>query len=98
ATCTASVNVEAPPPPPAPKTKTLCSISFDKDKKRPARVDNEAKACLDDIALTLQSKSDATVAVVGSSTAAEKTPPKHLKKGATPEDFAAQRAVNTKDY
>jgi hypothetical protein len=61
-------------------------------------VDNEAKACLDDIALTLQSKSDATLAVVGSSTAAEKTPPKHLRKGTTAPDIAAQRAVDTKDY
>ena len=49
-----TVNVEAPPPPPAPKTKQLCSINFDRDKSRPARVDNEAKACLDDVALNLQ--------------------------------------------
>jgi hypothetical protein len=77
---------------------SLCSITFDKDKKRPARVDNEAKACLDDIALTLQSKSDASLAVVGSATAAEKMEPKHKSKHYKAEDFAAQRAVNTKDY
>ena len=65
ATCTASVNVEAPPPPPKPVTKTLCSINFDRDKKRPARVDNEAKACLDDVALNLQQQTDATAVVVG---------------------------------
>ena len=76
----------------------LCSITFEKDKKRPTRVDNEAKACLVDIALTLQKQTDATAAIVGSSTAEEKAPPKHMKKGATPEDVAAQRAVNTKDY
>jgi hypothetical protein len=99
ATATTPVTIEAPYVPPAPQVSSLCSITFDKDKKRPARVDNEAKACLDDIALTLQSKSDAALAVVGSATAEEKMPPKHhLKKGATPEDFAAQRAVNTKDY
>ena len=98
ASATTPVTIEAPYVPPAPVQSALCSITFDKDTKRPTRVDNEAKACLDDIALTLQSKSDAALAVVGSSTAAEKTPPKHLKKGAMVEDFAAQRAVNTKDY
>jgi hypothetical protein len=98
ASATTPVTIEAPYVPPPPTQSALCSITFDKDKKRPARVDNEAKACLDDIALTLQSKSDAALAVVGSSTAEEKTPPKHPKKGAVAEDFAAQRAVNTKDY
>jgi len=48
--------------------------------------------------LTLKSKSDATAAVVGSSTADEKMPPKHHRKNAKVEDLAAQRAVNTKDY
>jgi outer membrane protein OmpA-like peptidoglycan-associated protein len=98
ATATTPVTIEAPYVAPAPTQSALCSITFDKDKKRPARVDNEAKACLDDIALTLQSKSDAALAVVGSSTADEKTPPKHAKKNAKVEDLAAQRAVNTKDY
>ena len=100
ATATTPVTVEKPYVAPPPTQSALCSITFDKDKKRPARVDNEAKACLDDIALTLQSKSDATAAVVGESTADEKTPPKHkhLKKGEKPEDLASQRAVNTKDY
>jgi outer membrane protein OmpA-like peptidoglycan-associated protein len=88
ATCSASVNVEAPPPPPAPKTKTLCSINFDRDTKRPARVDNEAKACLDDVALNLQQSTDATAVVVGEAASTE-------KKADT---LAAQRAVNTKDY
>jgi hypothetical protein len=88
ATSTTSVSVEAPPPPPAPKTKTLCSITFDRDKKRPARVDNEAKACLDDVALNLQQQADATAVLVGEAASDE-------KKADT---LAAQRAVNTKDY
>src|SRR6202789_3218174 len=88
ATCTASVNVEAPPPPPAPKTKTLCSINFDRDKRRPARVDNEAKACLDDVALNLQQQTDATAVLVGEAASDEKDR----------KSVAAQRAVNTKDY
>ena len=98
ANATTSVTIEAPYVAPAPKASALCSITFDKDTKRPARVDNEAKACLDDIALTLQKQSDATAAIVGSSTMAEKAPAKHAKKGAMAEDLAAQRAVNTKDY
>jgi hypothetical protein len=88
ASSTTSVNIEQPPPPPQPKTQTLCSINFDRDKRRPARVDNEAKACLDDVALNLQRQSDATAVVVGDSATNEKMGPK----------LAAQRAVNTKDY
>jgi outer membrane protein OmpA-like peptidoglycan-associated protein len=88
ATATTSVNVQAPPPPPAPKTQTLCSITFGRDKKRPARVDNEAKACLDDVALNLQRQADASAVLVGESEAGEKMGAK----------LAAQRAVNTKDY
>ncbi len=98
ATATAPVTIEAPYVAPPPVQSALCSLTFDKDKKRPTRVDNEAKACLDDVALTLQKQTDATAAIVGESTAAEKTPPKHMKKGAKKEDFAAQRAVNAKDY
>jgi len=88
ASCTTTVTVNAPPPPPAPTTSALCSISFERDTKRPARVDNEAKACLDDIALKLQSASDAKLAVVGDADSAEKKGP----------ELAAERAVNTKDY
>jgi outer membrane protein OmpA-like peptidoglycan-associated protein len=88
ASCTTTVTVNAPPPPPAPTTSQLCSINFDRDKKRPARVDNEAKACLDDIALNLQRTSDAKLAVVGDKDSAE-------KKG---DQLAAERAVNAKAY
>jgi hypothetical protein len=69
-------------------TTSLCSINFDRDKRRPARVDNEAKACLDDIALNMQRSSDAKLAVVGNASSTEKT-------GAS---LAASRAVNTKEY
>jgi outer membrane protein OmpA-like peptidoglycan-associated protein len=88
ATANTQVTVVAPPPPPAPATSSLCSISFERDKARPTRVDNEAKACLDDIALNLQRTSDAKVALVGSSDAKEH----HGEK------LAAERAVNTKSY
>jgi len=99
ATSGTSVTIEAPVVPPAPHAQALCSITFEKDKKRPTRVDNEAKACLDEVALDLQKQADAKAVVVGESTAAEKTPKKgHKKHAKVPADFAAERAVNTKAY
>jgi outer membrane protein OmpA-like peptidoglycan-associated protein len=96
-TCSVTINAPAAP---APKTQTLCSINFDRDKRRPARVDNEAKACLDDVALNAQRSSDATVVVVGNATADEQAAPtgKSRHHAAHVENLAAQRAVNTKDY
>ena len=96
ATATTTVTIAAPAVPPVPHTQALCVITFEKDPKRPDRVDNDAKACLDEVALDLQKQTDATVVVVGDSTAAEKTPAKG--KHAKAEEHAAQRAVNTKDY
>jgi hypothetical protein len=99
-----SVTIVAPPPPPQPHTQTLCSLSFSKDTRRPTRVDNEAKACLDEIALNLQNQADAKAVLVGNSDAKEKATTdkqrayqaKHKRAKVT--DFAAQRAVNAKDY
>jgi hypothetical protein len=105
ATANTTVTIEAPPPPPQPKTQALCSINFTNDKARPTRVDNEAKACLDEVALNLQRSSDAKAVVVGESNAKEKakfekeqklaSKRKHAKAVENP---AAQRAVNTKEY
>ncbi len=99
ASSTTSVDVEAPPPPPAPKTQTLCSITFNKDTKKPTRVDNEAKACLDDVALNAQQKPDATIVLVGNS-APTRTPKTKWQREHWPtaENLAGQRAVNTKAY
>ena len=94
---TTTVDVQAPPPPPPPKTQTLCSIQFDRDSHRPTRVDNEAKACLDDVALNAQQKPDATIVVVGNSAPLPEHH-RHRRHEVTAEDLAAQRAVNTKDY
>jgi outer membrane protein OmpA-like peptidoglycan-associated protein len=99
ASATTTVDVEQPPAPPAPKTSTLCSIQFDHDKARPTRVDNEAKACLDDVALNAQQKPDAILVVVGNS--APVPAPKgrhHRAHEMTADEVAAQRAVNTKAY
>jgi outer membrane protein OmpA-like peptidoglycan-associated protein len=92
-----SVTIVPIPPAPLPHVTALCSISFDKDLKRPTRVDNEAKACLDQVTTALKNDPTATVVVVGESTGTEKAPPKG-KHAKGPEDFAAERAVNTKDY
>jgi hypothetical protein len=106
ATASTSVTIMAPYVAPIPHTQALCSISFAKDAKRPTRVDNEAKACLDEVALDLQRQADAKAVVVGESTAAEKATTakeeafaakhKHSKKPI--EYFAPERAVNTKEY
>lgn len=86
ATTTVSVQAPAPPPPPPlPSTQKLCSVNFERDSKRPTRVDNEAKACLDEVAMALQHAPDAKLAVVGNSMGGGN-------------DSAAQRAVNVKAY
>lgn len=104
ATTNTSVTIVAPPPPPVPHAQALCSLSFEKDKNRPTRVDNEAKACLDEIALDLQKQPDAKAVVIGNSDAKEKAKTAKQEKYAAKhkhakvEQFDAQRAVNAKDY
>jgi hypothetical protein len=98
------LTIEAPPAPPIPHVQALCSLSFELDKKRPTRVSNEAKACLDEIALNLQANPDAKAVLVADSTAQEKeitakqqertAKHKHTKV----QYFGEQRAVNAKDY
>ena len=95
ASSTTSVTITAPPPPPAPVTAALCAVKFDRDVKRPTRVDNEAKACLDDIALNMQRTSDAKIAVIGQTAAPEHATKAKAKRTSK---YAAERAVNTKDY
>jgi len=105
ASANSSLTILEPPKPPQPHTQALCSINFENDKKRPTRVDNEAKACLDEVALGLQRQSDAKAVVVGQSNAKEKAAMEKQQKAEAKrrhpkpvEDSAAMRAVNTKDY
>jgi outer membrane protein OmpA-like peptidoglycan-associated protein len=105
ATANATLTILPPYIPPAPHTQALCSIAFEKDSKRPARVDNEAKACLDDVALNLQKQPGAKAVIVGEANAAEqakaaKTAKAEAKKKHPKpvENLAAERAVNTKQY
>jgi hypothetical protein len=97
ATASISVTILAPYVSPVPHAQALCPVSFSDDKKRPTRVDNEAKACLDEVALNLQNQPEAKAVVVGEATAGEQTP-KKAGKHPKAEDLAAERAVNVKDY
>jgi outer membrane protein OmpA-like peptidoglycan-associated protein len=104
ATANTSVTILAPYVAPAPHSQALCSISFATDKQRPERVDNEAKACLDGIALQLQQNPDAKLVVVGEADAKEQARTAREAKFAQNHkhakvvDLAAERAVNVKDY
>lgn len=86
AQATTTVTVVAPPAPPAPTARALCSVSFERDRKRPVRVDNEAKGCLDDIALELNREADALLVIVGKHDPEEKP------------EAAAERTLNVKQY
>jgi hypothetical protein len=104
ATAEIALNIQAPPLPPIPHVQAMCSLSFDRDKKRPTRVNNEAKACLDEIALNLQANPDGKAVLVADSTAKEKeTTAKQEQRAAKHwrskvQHFTEQRAVNAKEY
>ncbi|HEY0760476.1 MAG TPA: hypothetical protein VGD59_14590 [Acidisarcina sp.] len=89
ASATATVNVTVPTPPEVkhvvPQCQDTPAIGFT-DPQRPARVNNEAKACLDAVTLSAKTQSDATVVIVG-----------EQSSSAHP-GLAAQRAANTKQF
>jgi hypothetical protein len=85
---TVSIVMATLPAAEAPHSQSLCGISFDNDKKRPTRVDNEAKACLDQVVLDLQNSPDATLVIVG----------QDLQANAAGKARSQHRAVNVKDY
>jgi outer membrane protein OmpA-like peptidoglycan-associated protein len=104
AKCDTNITILKPYVAPAPYSQALCSLSFASDKQRPERVDNEAKACLDGVALELQKHTDAKVVLVGNSDATEKAKTTKQEKAGQKNknlnvvDPAAQRAVNAKEY
>lgn len=85
ASTSTQVSVTVPPPPPS--ASKIAEIVFPNEKK-PWRVDNTAKAILDDVALRLQREPTARAVVIGYFDPAE--------KGGV--NLAQQRAVNTKAY
>jgi hypothetical protein len=86
AKATTGVTITPPSVPVIPRTQNLCSVSFARDKARPARVDNEAKACLDDIALTMSQQTGAHLVIVGNASIDEKP------------ETAAERTLNIQQY
>jgi hypothetical protein len=86
AKATTQVTITAPPAPVVPSTQPMCTLAFLRDKRRPARVDNEAKGCLDDIALTLNKQTDARLVIVGNYEAPEQP------------EIGAQRTLNARQY
>lgn len=86
ARATTGVAIVAPAMHVIPQTQNLCSVSFARDKARPVRVDNEAKACLDDIALTMRQQISARLIIVGNASPEEKP------------EAAAERTLNIRQY
>jgi hypothetical protein len=88
AVATTEVTIAPPALPPAPKAQPLCTVYFNRDMRRPARVDNEGRACLDDVALTMEHQPDARLVLVG----------EHSDSEADGQLTAAERAMNTRAY
>lgn len=63
--CTATASVVAPPPPPQVVSETLISECEFKNARKLARVDNECKAILDEVALRLKQEPNGKLVVVG---------------------------------
>lgn len=91
-----------------PGVEKLCSIQFDKDVKRPARVEDSALPCLNEIAKTLKERPDRKLVLVGVSdpvkdheerdNGTERETEDMTGLDIRYEDVAAYRAVNTKAY
>lgn len=85
-TASTQLTIVAPPLAPVVQPVSLCSVSFERDHKRPVRVDNEAKACLDDVVLSLNRDTDSKLLIIGSATPDD------------PADAAALRSLNVSLY
>lgn len=83
---TVTVEAPPPPPPPPPQASKINQIEFP-NKVKPWRVDNTAKAILDDVALRLQREPDSKLVIVGS------VDPTENRK-----NLDAERAVDSKFY
>ena len=96
--CTTTVTVENPPPPPQVSARTpIQFIQRPNQKYIPWRVDNEAKAILDDDASALKNEPNAKLVIVGYADG-EPQPMVGMGKKRHAMDLAAQRAVNAKAY
>jgi hypothetical protein len=92
----------------SPEITKICAIPFDKDAKRPARVEDSASSCLSEAARKLKERPDLKLVLVGVSDpvrdyAADKNGAMRTTEDKTGydvrlEDLAAYRALNTKWY
>jgi len=85
--CTASINV--PPVQKVAEVEDWGECTFEKDPKRPWRVDNDCKDVLDKLALRVQQMPNGKVAIVGYNDQTEVV---------NAETIGSQRAVNVKYY
>jgi hypothetical protein len=91
-----------------PEVEKFCTIHFDRDTRRPARVEDSALLCLDEAAKRLKDRSDLKLVLVGVADlvkdyAADKNGKMRETEDKTGydvrlEDLAAYRALNTKWY
>ena len=87
---TATVEAPPPPPPPPPQASKINQIEFP-NKVKPWRVDNTAKAILDDVALRMQREPDSRLVILGN---IDPSDPAETKRP----NLSAERAVDTKFY
>jgi len=87
--CVATASVVAPPPPPQVASETLISSCDFKNAKKLARVDNECKAVLDDVALRMQHDPTGKLVIVGYA---------DDQNEALVPDVESLRAANTESY
>lgn len=92
-TCSAQATIENPPPPPQASLAT--TLQF---KPNSSRVDNAAKAALDDVALRLQQDANAKAVIVGFATSTELGGRRKPLTAAATLKLAEERAVNAKAY
>jgi hypothetical protein len=86
----------------------ICTIAFDKDPKRPARVEDAALDCLNEVSQRLKASPDRKVVLVGTADpvkdhAEEQRGEERMQEDASGSDLrfgdiAMYRAVNAKDY
>jgi hypothetical protein len=92
----------------SPEIEKFCTIHFDRDTRRPARLEDSALSCLDEAAKRLKDRSDLKLVLVGVADlvkdyAADKNGKMRETEDKTGydvrlEDLAAYRALNTKWY
>ena len=87
--CVAQVNVEAQPAPVTVVSEQLVSECEFKNERKLARIDNECKAILDEVALRLQHEPDGRLVIVGYAEEEEVVQVDHLE---------SYRAFNAKQY